>query len=233
MTYSMATALALIQQKIRQAECMAQRSPNGVRLIAVSKSFSAQHIRLAWQAGQHAFAESYAQELFAKQLKLLDLPIEWHFIGPIQSNKTAMLSGAVHWVHSLDRLKIAERLSRQRPAHLPALNVCIQLNISGESNKSGCTSDALFDLAQCVCSLPHLKLRGLMGIAAATENKDRLLAQFLSLKNLFDGLNQSGFSLDSLSMGMSADFEWAIQAGSTMVRIGQALFGERAKTPVV
>jgi pyridoxal phosphate enzyme (YggS family) len=179
-------------------------------------------------AGQRDFGESYAQEALDKIAALADLPITWHFIGPLQSNKTRAVAEHFDWVHSVDRAKVAERLASQRPAALPALNVCLQVNISGEASKSGVAPDQLGALAQAVARLPHLRLRGLMAIPEPTDDAALARARFLALARLRDELNGQGYELDTLSMGMSDDFEAAIESGSTMVRIGTAIFGPRA-----
>ena len=168
--------------------------------------------------------ENYLQEALAKQLELTDLPLTWHFIGPIQSNKTRAIAEHFDWVHSVDRLKIAQRLSEQRPAGLPALNVCVQVNVSGEASKSGCNPDELPALAQAIAALPHLKLRGLMAIPEPTDDPAAQAAAFARVRQLQDSLN---LGLDTLSMGMSHDLEAAIAQGATWVRIGTALFGAR------
>jgi pyridoxal phosphate enzyme (YggS family) len=190
----------------------------------VSKTKPAAAIRQAFAAGVRDFGENYLQEALEKQLELGDLPLIWHFIGPIQSNKTKAIAEHFAWVHSVDRLKIAQRLSDQRPAHLPALNICLQVNVSGEASKSGCNPDELPALAQAVTQLPNLRLRGLMTIPEPTDDVARQHAAFARLRELQDGL---GLDLDTLSMGMSHDLEAAIAEGATWVRIGTALFGAR------
>ncbi len=199
-----------------------------MQLIAVSKTFPAASIRELYALGQRDFGENYAQEFAEKYAGLTDCPeIVWHFIGPLQSNKSRLVAERAHWVHTLDRLKIAERLSAQRPEPLPPLNVCLQVNVSGEASKSGVAPDEVVALALAVRALPRLALRGLMAIPEPTQDSQKLVSQFVRLGLLRDDLNRQGFSLDTLSMGMSADLELAIAAGATQVRVGTALFGAR------
>jgi len=195
-----------------------------VGLLAVSKTKPASDLREAFSAGLRDFGENYLQEALGKQTELSDLPLIWHFIGPIQSNKTRAIAENFAWVHSVDRLKIAQRLSEQRPADLPPLNICIQVNVSGEASKSGCTPEDLPALAQAISALPNLRLRGLMAIPEPTEDSDEQNAAFAAVRTLQDQLN---LPLDTLSMGMSHDLEAAIAQGATWVRIGTALFGAR------
>lgn len=219
-----------ISQKIRQAEQRFNRPTGSVCLLAVSKTKPVEQIRAAHAAGQRAFGENYVQEALEKIVACEELAIEWHYIGPIQSNKTKDLANQFHWVHTVDREKIARRLNDQRAADLPQLNICIQVNISEENSKSGCTPEQAFDLAQHIQAFERLNLRGLMAIPAATDNPEDQHAAFAALKNLFETINQQlGLSMDTLSMGMSNDMEAAIAEGSTMVRIGTAIFGARAK----
>lgn len=206
---------------------MAYRRKESIKLLAVSKGFSAVTVREAYQAGQRAFGESYIQEALDKIGLLRDLPLEWHFIGPIQSNKTRAIATHFAWAHSVDRLKIAERLSAQRPASLPPLNVCIQVNVSEEDSKSGVAPSGLVELAQAVASLPQLKLRGLMAIPAPVEGLEAQRVPFAKLRELMQQINMQGLALDTLSMGMSHDFSAAILEGATIVRVGTAIFGER------
>ncbi len=203
------------------------RTPGGVVLLAVSKTFSPAAIREAYHAGQIAFGESYVQEALEKIAALHDLPLEWHFIGPIQSNKTRAIAENFSWVHGVDKLKIAERLSAQRPQNLPPLNVCLQVNVSGEDSKSGVAPDEVDGLAQAVTRLPQLRLRGLMAIPAPSDNVAAQHPPFALLRELRDKLNRQGLSLDTLSMGMSHDFAAAIAEGATIVRVGSAIFGQR------
>ncbi|MEQ1743521.1 MAG: YggS family pyridoxal phosphate-dependent enzyme [Candidatus Nitrotoga sp.] len=196
-------------------------------MLAVSKGVSTVAMCEAYQAGQRAFGESYIQEALDKIELLLDLPIQWHFIGPVQSNKTRAIAMHFAWVHSVDRLKIAERLSAQRPANLPPLNVCIQVNVSGEDSKSGVAPGELVGLAQAVARLPQLRLRGLMAIPAPAEGLEAQRNPFFKLHELMQRINAQGLVLDTLSMGMSHDFSAAILEGATIVRVGMAIFGER------
>ncbi|WP_457421460.1 YggS family pyridoxal phosphate-dependent enzyme [Roseateles sp. P5_E7] len=207
------------------AACVAAgRAPEAVRLLVVSKTFPATAVREAFAAGARAFGENYVQEGLAKSQELADLPIEWHLIGPLQSNKTRPVAEAFAWVHSVDRLKTAERLSEQRPAGMPPLNICLQVNISAEASKSGLLPADVAALARQVAALPRLTLRGLM---AVPEPGPGALAQHKAMAALFEALKAEGLALDTLSLGMSADLEDAIRAGSTMVRVGSAIFGAR------
>lgn len=200
---------------------------NSVELLAVSKGQDSDAIREAYEAGQHLFAENYLQEALEKIQSLKDLPIEWHFIGPVQSNKTKPIAANFQWVHSVDRLKIAQRLSEARQPEQPALNICIQVNISEEESKSGVPIDEVETLCQQIAFLPNVRLRGLMTIGRAGLTQEEQQVQFKLMKSLFDRLNSNGFKLDTLSMGMSDDFRAAILEGSTMVRLGTAIFGVR------
>lgn len=200
-----------------------------VRLLAVSKGQPAAAIRAAFAAGQRAFAENYVQEALAKMDELRDLAIEWHFIGPIQSNKTKPIAERFAWVHSIERFNVAERLSKARPDHLPALDVCLQTNISGEASKSGVAPGELAMLAKEVAALPRLRLRGLMTIPAPAKGVEAQHEPFRRLAALLRDLNRAGASLDTLSMGMSDDFAAAIAEGATIVRVGTAIFGKRRK----
>lgn len=227
MSDSIAQALATVTQRIHAAEAAAGRPAGSVRLLAVSKTFPASAVQQAYAAGQRAFGENYVQELQAKAATLGDLAIEWHFIGPLQSNKTRIVAETAHWVHSIERLKIAQRLSEQRPAALPSLQVCVQVNVSGEDSKSGCAPAEAKALAHAVAALPNLQLRGLMCIPEPTDDAARLAGQFALLRQLQDELQQEGLTLDTVSMGMSSDMVQAIAEGSTMVRVGTAIFGAR------
>ena len=198
-------------------------------MIAVSKTVSADALRIAYACGQRAFGESYVQEALPKIAALQDLAIEWHFIGPLQSNKTKLVAQNFAWVHSVERAKIAQRLSEQRPEGLPPLNVCLQVNVSGEASKSGAAPAEVVALAQAVATLPKIKLRGLMAIPQATDDVSKQRAQLRLLRDLRDQLNAQGLALDTLSMGMSDDLEVAIAEGATLVRVGSAIFGEREK----
>lgn len=199
-----------------------------ILLLAVSKTRPAEDVRQAFSGGQRHFGESYLNEALAKMEALRDLPITWHFIGPIQSNKTRAIAAHFDWVHSVEREKIARRLSEQRPAGLPPLQVCLQVNISAEDSKSGCTLNDLPALSRVVSQLPRLRLRGLMAIPAATDNEARQHQAFARLRGAFEALQKEHPDLDTLSMGMSGDLEAAIAEGSTLIRVGSAIFGPRS-----
>jgi PLP dependent protein len=219
--------LQATRQAIEQAAKTAHRDVTEVRLLAVSKTFPSGAVREAYRAGQTAFGENYLQEALEKIAALRDLPLEWHFIGPIQSNKTRLIAESFAWVHSVDRIKIAERLSAQRPAHLPPLNVCLQVNVSGEESKSGVTPAEAEQLAQEVARLPRLKLRGLMTIPSIATDETAQRKPFAQMRALLGKINLQGMALDTLSMGMSHDYPAAIMEGATIVRIGTAIFGKR------
>ncbi|MEE4305437.1 YggS family pyridoxal phosphate-dependent enzyme [Pseudomonas alliivorans] len=221
---TIAANISTLEQRIRTASLAAQRDPASVGLLAVSKTKPSSALREAYAAGLRDFGENYLQEALGKQAELADLPLCWHFIGPIQSNKTRAIAENFAWVHSVDRLKIAQRLSEQRPEGLEPLNICIQVNVSGEASKSGCTPEDLPALAAAISALPRLKLRGLMAIPEPTEDQAEQAAAFAAVRTLQDHL---GLPLDTLSMGMSHDLEAAIAQGATWVRIGTALFGAR------
>jgi len=221
---TIADNIGLVSERIRSAADAVQRDASSIHLLAVSKTKPAQAVRDAYAAGLHDFGENYLQEALGKQADLTDLPLSWHFIGPIQSNKTRAIAENFAWVHSVDRLKIAQRLSEQRPTDLPPLNICIQVNVSGEASKSGCTPADLPALATAISALPRLKLRGLMAIPEPTEDRAEQDAAFATVRDLQASLN---LPLDTLSMGMSHDLESAIAQGATWVRIGTALFGAR------
>ncbi|WP_372821859.1 YggS family pyridoxal phosphate-dependent enzyme [Pseudomonas parafulva] len=221
---TLADNLRAISERIDNAARAAGRDTASVHLLAVSKTKPATAIREIHAAGVRDVGENYLQEALAKQDELRDLPLIWHFIGPIQSNKTKAIAEHFDWVHSVDRLKIAQRLSEQRPNGLPALNVCLQVNVSGEDSKSGCTPADLPALAQAVAELPNLRLRGLMAIPEPSDDRATQEAAFARLRQLQENL---GLGLDTLSMGMSHDLEAAIAQGATWVRIGTALFGAR------
>lgn len=223
----LADKYSAVRQQIRLACENAARSPDSVSLLAVSKTRSADEVRELSLCGQRAFGENYLQEALDKIEALSDLALEWHFIGPIQSNKTRPIAEHFDWVHSVDRLKVATRLSEQRPAQLPPLNICLQVNISGEASKSGCTPDELPALADAVARLPNLRLRGLMAIPKPEDDPERQRAVFAQVRQLLEQLRHRQPALDTLSMGMSADIEAAVLEGSTMVRVGTALFGPR------
>lgn len=222
-----ASNLQAVHQSIARAVRKAQRRVEDVTLLAVSKTFPASTVREAYAAGQRVFGENYVQEALDKIEALCDLPLEWHFIGPIQSNKTRTIAENFAWVHSIDRLKIAERLSAQRPQDMPPLNVCLQVNVSNEDSKSGVAPGMLQELAQLVSGLPRLKLRGLMTIPAPAEGLAMQRRPFAQLRELLQQLNSQGMMLDTLSMGMSQDLEAAILEGATIVRVGSAIFGQR------
>ena len=224
---NVATNLHSIRQRIGAAEKLANRDAGSVALLAVSKTKPDSLIRAAWNAGQRAFGENYAQEAEEKARRLADLGIEWHFIGPIQSNKTRGLAQTMAWVHSIDRLKIAQRLSDQRPAHLPPLNLCVQVKLSDEPSKSGVASSELPNLAEQIVKLPKLRLRGLMAIPAATADYPEQRQSFSKLQELLLELQKQHPQADTLSMGMSGDLEAAVVEGSTLVRVGTDIFGAR------
>jgi len=219
-------SLQAVKTRIAEACVSAGRPPNEVQLLVVSKTFPGSDVRQAFAAGARAFGENYVQEGLAKVDELADLrnQIAWHLIGPLQSNKTKPVAERFDWVHSVDRLKIAERLSEQRPSDLPPLNVCLQVNISEEASKSGLVPAEVAPLARQVADLPRLKLRGLMAIP---EPGPGALAQHQAMAALFEALKAGGLDVDTLSLGMSADLEDAIRAGSTLVRVGTAVFGAR------
>ncbi len=234
--------LQAVQVRIEAACAKARRPVHDVTLLAVSKTFGADAVQAAFDAGQTAFGENYIQEAVDKIALLRHLPLQWHCIGPIQSNKTKLVAEHFDWVHSVDRLKIAERLNDQRPAHLPPLQVCIQINIDGEASKSGVAPADAAALAAQVALLPRLKLRGLMCIPENTTDLVALNVSFTWAKAIFDQINAAKppnsskinsevnfIALDTLSMGMTADLETAIACGSTMVRVGTAIFGARTK----
>ena len=216
-----------VETRIAQACTQAGREGRAVRLLAVSKTFAADAVAQAHAAGQTAFGENYIQEAVDKILALQHLPLEWHCIGPIQSNKTRLVAEHFDWVHTIDRLKIAQRLNEQRPAHLEALQVCIQVNVDGGASKSGVAASEALALAQAVAALPRLRLRGIMCIPEIAPNFIAACSLFAGARALFDEMKLAGLPLDTLSMGMSADLEAAIASGSTMVRVGSAIFGQR------
>jgi len=226
---TIADNLSALAARIHNAAQAAGRDPASVQLLAVSKTKPAAAIREIHAAGVRDVGENYLQEALAKQDELRDLPLIWHFIGPIQSNKTKAIAEHFDWVHSVDRLKIAQRLSEQRPAGLPPLNICLQVNVSGEDSKSGCAPADLPALAKAVAALPNLRLRGLMAIPEPSEDRATQEAAFASLRKLQESLE---LGLDTLSMGMSHDLEAAIAQGATWVRIGTALFGARNYGPI-
>jgi len=220
--------VSAVQARIRLACQTHGRAPGSVRLLAVSKTFGPEALQAAYACGQRAFGENYIQEALGKMQALHPLAIEWHCIGPVQSNKTRQVAEHFDWVQSVDRLKIAQRLSEQRPAGLPPLQVCIQVNVDGGATKSGVPPGQTLALAQGIAALPRLQLRGLMCIPEPAPDSAASCAVLSRAKALFDDLNQAGFALDTLSMGMSTDLEAAVASGSTMLRVGSAIFGARA-----
>lgn len=227
--------LQLVRDRITTACFACGRDPASVRLLAVSKTIDAPGVHQAWLGGQRAFGENYIAEGVDKITKLAGTAdIEWHCIGPVQSNKTRLVAEHFDWVQSVDRLKIAQRLSEQRPAHLPPLQVCLQVNVDGGANKSGVAPDDALELARAVAQLPGLRLRGLMSIPELAPNFIAACAEHMRARALFYHINQSGDlpqPMDTLSMGMTDDLEAAIESGSTMVRVGTAIFGARARPP--
>jgi pyridoxal phosphate enzyme (YggS family) len=222
--------LQAVKARMSAAAQAAGRNPDGIALLAVSKTFPPEAIRQAAESSQRRFGESYVQEALGKIEALADLDLEWHFIGPLQSNKTRAVAEHFAWVHSLDRLKAAQRLSAARgPQRIP-LQVCIQVNVSGEQSKSGVAPDQLGELAKAVAGLPNLRLRGLMAIPEPTDNVALQRRRFSELRQLKQRLCAQGLDLDTLSMGMSGDLEAAIAEGATLVRVGTAIFGERNRT---
>jgi hypothetical protein len=224
---TLASALQSVRARIDRAARAAGRDASEIQLLAVSKTWPAPCLREAWQAGQRAFGENYAQEGVQKIGQLSDLPIEWHFIGPIQSNKTRTLAESFAWVHSVDREKIAARLSAARPGNLPPLDVCLQVNVGGEPTKGGVAPEDAGKLARAVAALPRLRLRGLMAIPRPERDIQAQRHWFRILRELKDRIVREGIVLDTLSMGMSDDLEAAILEGATIVRVGTAIFGSR------
>jgi PLP dependent protein len=230
---TIADNLQSVRRRIADACAAAGRDVNEVTLLPVSKTFGPDAVREAFAAGETAFGENYIQEAVEKQALLADLPLQWHCIGPIQSNKTRLVAAHFAWAHSVDRLKIAQRLSEQRSDALPPLQVCIQVNIDAGPSKAGVAPGEALALAREVAQLPRLQLRGIMTIPEPEEDFASQLAVHRQARALFDQLRASGLALDTLSMGMTADLEAAIHAGSTMVRVGTAIFGGRPKKDVV
>ncbi len=221
------TNLTAVRARIATACVAAGRAPDAAQLLAVSKTFGADAVRAAAAAGQRAFGENYLQEALNKQAAVTDLPLSWHFIGPIQSNKTRDIAEHFDWVHSVDRLRIAERLSAQRPDGRAPLNVCVQVNISGEASKSGCAPADTAALCRAIAVLPRLRLRGLMAIPAPMAAGGDPREPFRELQRIFTELQRQGLEVDTLSAGMSEDMDAAIAEGATLVRIGSAIFGAR------
>jgi pyridoxal phosphate enzyme (YggS family) len=226
---TIAANLQAVHARIAQAARASGRAPGDIALVAVSKTFASEHIAQAHAAGQRVFGENYVQEAVEKITQLGQLPIEWHFIGPIQSNKTAVIAAHFQWVHGVEREKVAQRLNAARPAALPPLNVCIQVNVSGEAAKSGVSPGSEEALAAAIARLPRLRLRGLMAIPEPTPDAALQRRRFALLRELKDRLVARGHALDTLSMGMSDDLEAAIAEGATMVRVGTAIFGRRER----
>jgi len=224
--------LQQVRYRIAAACTGAGRSPESVRLLAVSKTFPAEALRAAHAVGQRAFGENYVQEALDKIEALADLrgELEWHCIGPLQSNKTRVVAEQFDWVHSVDRLKIAQRLSEQRPPHLPPLQLCLQVNVDGGANKSGVSAAEAPALARAVAALPRLRLRGLMAIPEPAPDFETQRQLFLRVTRLYEAMRADGLALDVLSLGMSADLEAAVAAGSTLVRVGTAIFGGRPRS---
>lgn len=224
---AIASNLQAVKARIAEAARAAGRSPESIQLLAVSKTWPLACVLEAAEAGQHAFGENYVQEGIDKATATGDREIDWHFIGPLQSNKTRLVAEHFNWVHSIERLKIAERLSAQRPATLPPLQVCVQINVSGEASKSGCAPDEALALCQAVAALPNLQLRGLMAIPEPADDIAAQRAPLRQLREIYEHIRAAGLPLDTLSMGMSHDLEAAVAEGATIVRIGTAIFGER------
>jgi len=227
--HPLAARLQTVRQRIDEALTRHGRVPGSVTLLAVSKTRSSEELRALAAAGVSRFGENYLQEALEKIAALQDLALEWHFIGPIQSNKTRPIAEHFDWVHSVDRLKLALRLSEQRPEHLPPLNICLQVNVSAEQSKAGISLAELPELARQVAMLPRLRLRGLMAIPAPAEDFATQRQPFRLMRQALEQLNSEGLGLDTLSMGMSDDLEAAIAEGATLVRIGTALFGPRPR----
>jgi len=219
--------LQIIGAEIEKSSLQYHRSKNDIKLLAVSKRHPVSAIQEAYESGQKAFGENYVQELIEKAEILSDLEIEWHFIGPLQSNKTKKIAAVASWVHTIDRFNIAQRLNDQRPENLQPLSVCIQVNISEETSKSGISAEELPELAKKISRLPRLRLRGLMVIPAPETDFDKQRASFAKASALKEQLNQCGYHLDTLSMGMTDDMQAAIAEGATIIRIGTAIFGSR------
>lgn len=229
----MTTISANLQAVLARIDAAARkfgRNPDDISLLAVSKTWPASDVREAVDAGQRAFGENYVQEGVDKTVELAGLGLIWHFIGPLQSNKTRRVAEAFDWVHSVERLKIAERLSEQRPDNVPPLQICLQINVSGEETKSGMALSELPQLARQVARLPRLKLRGLMAIPAPVDDFETQRRSFRQVREAYEQLRGEGLALDTLSMGMTHDLEAAIAEGATLVRVGTAIFGERNKS---
>ena len=225
---NLAENVRVVRERIARAAARCGRDSDSVTLLAVGKTHSAETLRAAAACGLEHFGESYVKEALPKIETLRGLGLTWHFIGQLQANKTRPVAEHFHWVHGVDRLRIAERLSEQRPVHAPPLNVCLQVNVAGEATKGGVTPEALTGLAEAVAALPRLSLRGLMCIPPPEEDEARQRHWFAETARLMRSLHLPGVKLDTLSMGMSNDFEVAIEEGATIVRVGTALFGPRA-----
>lgn len=226
---SIADNMQAVRDRIAAAARACGRPPGSVALLAVSKTWAADRVAEALRCGQCAFGENYVQEFVDKHAALAGQAVEWHFIGPLQSNKSRAVAERAHWVHSVDRLHLAERLSAQRPPTMASLEVCVQVNVSGEASKSGCEPAAADALCAAVARLPRLRLRGLMCIPAPSEDVREQRAAFRALREIFERQRAAGLALDTLSMGMSHDLESAIAEGATIVRVGTAIFGERGQ----
>jgi len=224
---NVAENLQRVQQRIQLAAARYQRPEKSIQLLAVSKRQDIAKIRQAYDYGQRLFGESYVSEALSKQQQLLELDIEWHFIGPIQSNKTRDIANHFNWVHSIDRLKVLRRISDQRSADLPPLNYCLQVKLGDEQNKSGIDTSELSSILDAAAGLQQLRLRGLMCIPPPSNSFEQQRSWFIQLKDLFKKLQNDGYTMDTLSMGMSADLEAAIAEQATMVRIGTDIFGKR------
>jgi hypothetical protein len=224
---AIASSLQAVRRRIATAARDFGRSPDEISLLAVSKTWPVDCVLEASRAGQRSFGENYVQEGVAKVLATAGLGLEWHFIGPLQSNKTRLVAEHFSWVHSIERLKVAERLSAQRPEDLPPLSVCIEVNVSGAATKSGCKPEEALELCRAVSGLPRLKVRGLMTIPDAADGFAAQRVPFRQLRELREQIRAAGLPLDTLSMGMSGDLEAAVAEGATIVRIGTAIFGER------
>ena len=223
-----AANMQAVRSRIARVAAMAGRVPDSVALLAVSKTFSATAVREFYACGQRTFGENYVQEALDKKRELADLPLEWHFIGPVQSNKTRPIAEQFDWVHGVEREKIAARLNDARPAGMPPLNVCIQVNVSGEASKAGVAPGEEVALAAAIARMPRLKLRGLMTIPEPSTDTALQRRRYALLRELKQNLEAAGHALDTLSMGMSDDLEAAIAEGATLVRVGTAIFGRRA-----
>jgi len=224
---NVARNLAAVRARMEHAAERAGRDPGAIRLLAVSKAQPVEVLEAAWEAGQQDFGENYLQEALPKLAALAEHDLRWHFIGGLQSNKTRAVAEHFDWVHTVDRESIARRLSEQRPAELPPLHLCLQVNVSGEGSKGGVAPERLPELADAVVALPRIRLRGLMAIPAPAEDLEAQRAPFRQLRELLEQLNARGHGLDTLSMGMSEDLEAAILEGATLVRVGTAIFGPR------